>query len=347
MLQRGGREIGKAILKSGEQLNEFPKDQSTQADWERAFRQTGLNPEDYTEAIEFDQPLPWDFLYSGEKKRRLQEARTDMSAAASHPVKTFRPQPDAGVSETGKQQLYGRRLKAKASASSLGPAQSKVRMKWIKTEKVRFTSHLDAVRMFEKALRRADFSVGYSEGFHPHPKIAYGPPLPLGFVSECEYLDLQLETAFNYRLADRLNSTLPDGFRIIEARPVFAHSISLSSFVNTSVYEVQLERLSDSQLETLRRLPLQKEIMVSRKTVNELKTVNLAGLVHQIQVENSAENSLVRIWVGLGQQGYARPQEVLQYALQVSDEQLGGLVFKRTQLFFKKGDQYLAPLQVS
>ena len=341
---RGDRKLGQVIQQASQKLAQAEPTENGALDWGAIFQNSGLNPTEYARAFKLDQPLPWDYLISAEAKEKLVSARASNPAARPTSNQTVTPVKQS--CSTKKEQWYGRRVKVKPFISSLSPSHSKIRLKWIKSEKVRYTSHLDVVRMFEKAVRRADFPVGYSEGFHPHPKIAYGPPLPLGFVSECEYLDLQLEAPFNYQLIDKLNSALPEGFRIVEARPVFIHSVSLSAFINTSVYEVELEELKGDQVRVLVQLPRQGEVLVSRRSKTGPKAVNLAGLIHKIQVENRAGKSVVKTWLGLGQEGYARPQEVLQFALQMSEEELSGLVIKRVDLFCKKGDQYLSPLQV-
>ncbi len=62
-----------------------------------------------------------------------------------------------------------------------------------KGERVRYISHLDVLRAWERALRRAELPLSYSQGFTPHPKIAFASPLPLGFVSEAEVMDVTLD----------------------------------------------------------------------------------------------------------------------------------------------------------
>ncbi|MGH2634098.1 MAG: TIGR03936 family radical SAM-associated protein, partial [Tepidiformaceae bacterium] len=58
-----------------------------------------------------------------------------------------------------------------------------------KGERVRYISHLDVLRAWERAIRRTGLPLSYSQGFTPHPKIAFASPLPLGFIGECEVMD--------------------------------------------------------------------------------------------------------------------------------------------------------------
>jgi radical SAM-linked protein len=344
ILLRGEKSASQVILKAAEQLQQHYPAEPVQIDWARAFQVAGVNSADFARAFKLDQKLPWDDLFSQESKEKLRQTRFSSPAAL---IAQPEPKPPDKKSCAGPaEKLYGRKAKVKQTSSVLFPSQSKIRMKWVKTERVRFTSHLDAVRMFEKAVRRAEFPVSYSEGFHPHPRIAYGPPLPLGFISDCEYVDMQLETAFNYQLIDRLNSALPEGFRISEARPVFTHSISLSAFINISVYEIELEELTSQQEQALLQLPKQEEVLVTRKTKEAEKQVNIARLIQDLKVQNRGRKKVVLSWLGLGQEGYARPQEVLQHALGLSGDDILHLLFKRVDLLSKKGERYLSPFQV-
>src|SRR6202167_6455568 len=83
--------------------------------------------------------------------------------------------------------------------------------------KMRFASHLDVARAFERGVRRAGLPIAYSAGFTPHPKISYAGGAPTGVASEAEYLSLALtsrQAAAEVR--ERLNAVLPDGIDVID-----------------------------------------------------------------------------------------------------------------------------------
>ncbi|OAI40961.1 hypothetical protein AYO38_00845 [bacterium SCGC AG-212-C10] len=71
--------------------------------------------------------------------------------------------------------------------------QQRFRVWFAKSERVRYISHLDVLRYWERAIRRAGLPLAYSQGFTPHPKIAFAGPLPLGFASEAELMDVTLD----------------------------------------------------------------------------------------------------------------------------------------------------------
>ena len=117
----------------------------------------------------------------------------------------------------------------------------KVRVKFEKGEKLKFISHLNLIKAFVQALRRSDLPVAYSAGFSPHPKVSFGPPLPLGMKSRSEFADIVLEKTIDaYKLRVYLNKKLPEGLKILEVREVCPRSKSLMAIIDVATYEVRL-----------------------------------------------------------------------------------------------------------
>ena len=98
----------------------------------------------------------------------------------------------------------------------------RVRLRFAKVGKVRFTSHRDLARIWERALRRADIPLVYSQGFSPRPRLHFGLALPTGAESWAEYLDADLvESAPVLEdLPERLTPMLPAGIDVTAAAPV-------------------------------------------------------------------------------------------------------------------------------
>lgn len=92
-------------------------------------------------------------------------------------------------------------------------SQQRIRTWFRKGERVRYISHLDVLRFWERAIRRAGLPLSYSQGFTPHPKLAFASPLPLGFTAEREVMDVQLDeridpAEFHARLAAQATGDL-------------------------------------------------------------------------------------------------------------------------------------------
>src|SRR6204780_1957746 len=89
-------------------------------------------------------------------------------------------------------------------------------VRYAKRGKMRFASHLDVARAFERGVRRAGLPIAYSAGFTPHPKISYAGGAPTGVASEAEYLSLTLTIRTEAdAVRERLNAALPDGIDVI------------------------------------------------------------------------------------------------------------------------------------
>ena len=97
------------------------------------------------------------------------------------------------------------------------PAVQHLVVRYAKRGKMRFASHRDVARVFERGVRRAGLPIAYSAGFTPHPKISYAGGAPTGVASEAEYLALALTSRqAAAQVRERLNETLPDGIDVIE-----------------------------------------------------------------------------------------------------------------------------------
>jgi radical SAM-linked protein len=113
-------------------------------------------------------------------------------------------------------------------------------VKFAKLGPMRLTSHLDVTRAVQRGMRRAGVAVAYSQGFSPHPRIAFGPPLPLGETGEGEYFDVLLSEAPGEGWLERLNRCLPHGLEVLEASLVEKSAPSLMASVNAAAYSVRL-----------------------------------------------------------------------------------------------------------
>lgn len=97
------------------------------------------------------------------------------------------------------------------------PAVQHLVVRYAKRGKMRFASHRDVARAFERGVRKAGLPIAYSAGFTPHPKISYPGGAPTGVASEAEYLSLALTARLaETQVCQRLNAALPDGIDVID-----------------------------------------------------------------------------------------------------------------------------------
>ena len=116
----------------------------------------------------------------------------------------------------------------------------RVRFRFTKLGKVRFTSHRDVARMWERALRRAALPVAYTGGFSPRPKLSFGLALSTGHESLAEYVDVDLGADVDpAALPDRLSTALPVGIDVTAAAPVEPGAASLQESVGSCTFRIE------------------------------------------------------------------------------------------------------------
>lgn len=115
----------------------------------------------------------------------------------------------------------------------------KYRIRWAKRGKLRYVSHHDEALIFERAARRSDMPLAYSKGFSPHPKIAFGSGLPVGYGSEVELLDIELtEPRPPKEVGDALGAGLPDGLAVLGVAELVPGARSLGALIHAASYEI-------------------------------------------------------------------------------------------------------------
>lgn len=147
------------------------------------------------------------------------------------------------------------------------PAVQKLRLRYTKRGRLRFTSHRDIARVFERALRRAQVPMAYSAGFSPHPKVSWIGAAATGVASEAEYVEISLaERRDPEGLRAALDAALPDGIDLVEAveAPV---GTSLPDRVEASAWSIRLPEVATEDLERAVAQFLSADLVeVERKT---------------------------------------------------------------------------------
>lgn len=124
--------------------------------------------------------------------------------------------------------------------SGPGNGFDKVRLRFSKLGKIRFTSHRDLARIWERALRRAALPVAYTEGFSPRPKLHFGLALSTGHESLAEYLDIDLRDEIeSHTLPVLLAPELPTGIDVTAAAPVAPGTPSLQESVRSCTWRIE------------------------------------------------------------------------------------------------------------
>ena len=159
------------------------------------------------------------------------------------------------------------------------PPVQRLRVRYAKRGRARFTSHRDFGRAFERALRRAGVPMAYSSGFSPHPRISYANAAPTGAASEAEYLEIGLVEARDPEEVRRaLDAALPPGLDVVEVTE--AGSGALADQLTGSRWTADLVGVEAADLEAAVRAFLdQTEVPVERMTKNGLRAFDARGAV--------------------------------------------------------------------
>ncbi len=127
-------------------------------------------------------------------------------------------------------------------------ARYRMRARFIKRGDLKFISHLDMCRTMIRAIRRAGLPINYSQGFHPHPKLAFTAALPVGTESRAEYLDMELaELLPAEEITERLNRVLPTQLQIAAVMPIPLNFRSLSQTGDIFGYRIGIPCYADGK----------------------------------------------------------------------------------------------------
>lgn len=165
------------------------------------------------------------------------------------------------------------------------------RFRYCKRGKVRFVSHRDGARLWERALRRVALPVAYTEGFTPRPKLSFGLALPTGAESVAEYIDIDLATdvdADDGRLVDGLSSALPHGMEVLVAAECGARRVSLQDEVSSTTWQLTAPGLSPDVVgEAARRLLDADELLVERERKGRSRVDDIRPVIRDLRPDGS------------------------------------------------------------
>ncbi len=158
-----------------------------------------------------------------------------------------------------------------------------MRVCYAKRGRLRFTSHRDIQRAFERALRRAQVPMAYSAGFSPHPKISWAGAAPTGTASEAEYVELGLAVRIDAeRLRGSLDEALPPDLDILEVAE--SDGSSLADYLEGSVWQLELPGVSGAEARAAAEAFLAAErVEVQRLTKNGMRVFDAREAVVELR----------------------------------------------------------------
>lgn len=196
----------------------------------------------------------------------------------------------------------------------------KIRIKFRKYGVMKFIGHLDIMRYFQKAMRRAEIAICYSEGFSPHQIMSFAAPLGVGITSDGEYLDIEVqETRTTAESIKALNDTMVEGIEITGFVKLPDKAKTAMSIVAAADYTLffkdpkEIPATAAAFKEGLRAFFQEPhEVLITKHTKKSEKTIDLKQLVYEFNVKEEEGKPVFNLMLSTGSTDNLKPELVLQ-----------------------------------
>lgn len=210
-----------------------------------------------------------------------------------------------------------------------------IRIKFAKDGVMKFVGHLDTMRYFQKAIRRAGLPAAYSKGFHPHMLLSFALPLGVGVTTEGDYFDLELDCDKQQINTDSMLLSLKEqmavGTDILDIKLLEPKAKKAMAAVTAATYKVSIFNLSkDRDYQALiREFMGQNEIIIEKKTKKSVRTLDLKPLIYEMNLtEFDGFQTDIQMTVSAGSNDNIKPQLVMEHFLKSFSEEIDDYSFK-------------------
>lgn len=215
----------------------------------------------------------------------------------------------------------------------------KLRIKFKKYGPIRYIGHLDVMRFFQKAIRRAQIDVAYTSGFSPHQVMAFAAPLGVGLTSNGEYMDIEVHSIVSCQDAlERLNRASVPGIEVTSVRVLPDNAGNAMASVSAAAYTVCFREGREPQTDIPSVLPdflARESILVTKTTKKGTREVDLKPGIYSLEYRENRFTMLVDASSG----GNIKPFQVIEALLLQNGEVLqeNALIITREELYTNLG----------
>jgi len=225
------------------------------------------------------------------------------------------------------------------------------RIQFAREKQARFVAHLDLARAFERAIRRAELPIAFSQGYNPHPKMSFAAPIPVGITGREEYVDIEMKYPYSMlELAKNLAASLPEGLRLKKVKRVPKRAPALMAVVGRADYTARgklVKKISNKEFNRMIASFLeQEEIYVKRQRKQKEIIIDIRPGIFLFKGNITDETGEVFLKMGLktGSEGSVRPEEVLDaffshVFLPLNND---GFIIERTALYAKREGDWVS-----
>lgn len=230
---------------------------------------------------------------------------------------------------------------------------SKLRLKFNKTDNMIYISHLDMMRVIQRAMKRAQLRVEYSQGFNPHALMSFSTAVPLGLTINNEYMDISMEGNISpEEYIQRINPCLPKGLKMIDGKEIDEKEKPIMGQIRWGSYLICINtKNSDSIIEKI-------DLFLNRESITYIKEkkkkkrwmrreVEIRPLIESIDVfVNESDFLVLKVMIRTGSEGNLKPEKMMELMknLEEIDVILEDIKYQRLDLFLENDDEKIKPI---
>lgn len=217
----------------------------------------------------------------------------------------------------------------------------KLRIKFRKYGPIRFIGHLDVMRFFQKAIRRAEIDVAYTAGFSPHQVMTFAAPLGVGQESNGEYMDIEVNSLTSCQeILESLNRASVSGIEIVSVKVLPDTAGNAMASVAAAAYTVRFREGREPKTDISEVLPLflaREQILISKETKKGTRELDLKPGIFDLSYKNGRFSMLV----DASSAGNIKPGQIIEALLSGEGEALqeNALLITREDVYTNIGTQ--------
>lgn len=186
---------------------------------------------------------------------------------------------------------------------------NKLRLKFSKNGPIKFIGHLDVMRYFQKAIRRAEIDVKYSEGFSPHQVISFAQPLSVGATSDGEYMDMTVNSMVSATdVMNRLNNVMNEGIEILAIEELMEGDEKAMTAAYAARYNICFRETSKPDFDWIGKFEdylSQDELPAMKKTKSGEKEIDMKPMIFDCSFDK--ENESVNLFLSMSSLATLKP----------------------------------------
>ena len=232
----------------------------------------------------------------------------------------------------------------------------KIRIKFRKYGVMKFVGHLDIMRYFQKAIRRANVDICYSEGFSPHQIMSFAAPLGVGITSDGEYMDIEVHSSKPTReMLTDLNAVMVDGMEITGYVKLPDDAKTAMAIVAAADYDLFFKdgyeipfTKSEAKQALKDYFETPSEVLITKQTKKSERVLDIKPLVYAFRVEGTEETPGFSINLSTGSTDNLKPELVLEslFGYMNIPYQENAIQIHRKDIYARKGEQFISLLDM-